>query len=126
MRYYHPLLNGTKSFVSRQKATLHPTEDSSPHISLSHVISSHTMKILSSDTTTKSGVMVLLNLQSKVLIPKSIDSIDKLYGQWCGIKRGEKEALEECTARALTFQAELKGTTKEISKEELVRKWRQV
>ena len=115
MRYYHPLLNGNKSFVSHQKATLHPTEDSSLYISLSHVIPSHTMKILSSDTTTKSGVMILLNLQSKVLIPKSIDSIDKLYGQWCGIRRGEKEAIEEYTARALTFQSELKGTTKEIS-----------
>ena len=83
------------------------------------------MKILSSDTTTKSGVMILLNLQSKVLIPKAIDSIDKLYEQWCGIKRGENEAIEEYTARALTFQSELKGTTKEINKEELVRKWRQ-
>ena len=83
------------------------------------------MKILSSDTTTKSGVMILLNLQSKVLIPKSIDSIDKLYGQWCGIKRDEKEDIEEYTVRAMTFQSELKDTTKEISKEELVRKWRQ-
>ena len=122
MRYYHPLLNSTKSFVSHQKVVLHPTEDSSLYISLSHIIPSHTMKILSSDTTTKSGVMILLNLQSKVLIPKSIDSIDKLYGQWYGIKRGEKEATEEYTARALTFQSELKGTTKEISKEDLVRK----
>ena len=43
MRYYHPLLNGTKSFVSHQKATLHPTEDSSLYISLSHVIPSHTI-----------------------------------------------------------------------------------
>ena len=49
----------------------------------------------------------------------------KLYVQWCGIKRGDKESVEFYTARALTFQSELKGTIKDFAKEELVRKWRQ-
>ena len=101
---------------------LHPTEDSSLYISLSHAIPSHTMKILFSNTSTKSGVMILLILQSKVLIPKTTYSVDKLYVQWCGIKRGDKESVEVYTSRALTFQSELKGTIKNFTKEELVRK----
>ena len=55
MRYYHPLLDDSKYFVCKYKATLHSTEDSSLYISLSHVISSHTMKLLSSDTKPKVG-----------------------------------------------------------------------
>ena len=104
---------------------LHPTEDSSLYISLSHAIPSYTMKILSSDTSTKSEVMILLNLQSKVLILKTTDSVDKMYGQWCGIKRDGKESVEVYTARALPFQSELKGTIKDFAKEEIVQKRRQ-
>ena len=54
-----------------------------------------------------------------------IDSVDNLYVQWCGIKRGDKESVEVYTARALAFQSELKGTTKDFTNEELVRIWRQ-
>ena len=87
MRYYHLLLHDSKSFVCKHKATLHPTEDPSLYISLSHAIPSHTMKILSSDRSTKSELMILLNLQSKVMIPKTTDSVDKLYVQCCGMKK---------------------------------------
>ena len=69
--------------------------------------------------------MILLYLQSKVLIPKTTDNVDKMYGQWCGIKRDDKEYVEVYTARALTFQSELKGTIKDFTKEELVQKRRQ-
>ena len=39
MRYYHPLLNGTKAFVSHQQATLLPTEDSSLYIRVCRMLS---------------------------------------------------------------------------------------
>ena len=125
MRYYHSLLDDSKSFVCKHMTTLPPIKDSSLYISLSHAVPSHTMNILSSDTTTKNGVMILWNLQSKVLISKTTDSVDKMHVQWCGIKSGDKEYVEVYTARALTFQSELKETIKDFTKEELVQKWRQ-
>ena len=48
-----------------------------------------------------------------------------MYVRWCNIKRGQKECIEEYTARYVQYQSELEDTTKAITTIELVRKLRQ-
>ena len=83
------------------------------------------LKILSTGNDSKSGVSILLNLESKIRIPKSIDTIDNLYVRWCNIKRGTKEFIEKYTTRCVQSQSELEDVIKAINTSELVRKWRQ-
>ena len=41
----------------------------------------------------KSGVSVILNLTSRIRIPKSADYVDNLYLKLCNIRRGDKESF---------------------------------
>ena len=50
----------------------------------------------------KSGVSVILNLTSRIRIPKLTDYVDNLYLKFCNIRRGDKESLKDYTTRAIT------------------------
>ena len=89
-KYFHPLLTLDRKLVSNIQAQQYPTEDSFLYISLSQAIPSHTLKIFTTGNSSKIGVSTLLTLESKIKIPKSIDTIDNMYVRWCNIKRGQK------------------------------------
>ena len=123
--FFTPLLNSDQSFVSTHNANKNPTVDAALYTQLSKTIPAITMNILNPDSTSKSGVAILVLLQAKISMSKTPNDIDILYRNWCNMAKGKNETVEDYTARAVQFKKDLFGTEKEIKQPEFVRKWRQ-
>ena len=80
--FFTPLLNADQSFVSIHNANKNPTVDAALYTQLSKTIPTITMNILNPDSTSKSGVAILVLLQAKISISKTPNDIDILYRNW--------------------------------------------
>ena len=74
-----PLLNADQSFVSINNANNNPTVDAALYTQLSKTIPTITMNILNPDSTSKSGVAILVLLHAKISMSKTPNDIDILY-----------------------------------------------
>ena len=123
--FFTPQLNADQSFVSVINDNEDPKVNATLYTQLSKTIPTITMNILNPDSTSKSGVAILVLLQAKISISKSPNDIDILYRNWCNMAKGKNEPVEDCTVRAVQFKKDLFGTEKEIQQPEFVRQWRQ-
>ena len=122
--FFTALLNADQSFVSINNANKNPTVDAVLYTQLSKTIPTITMNILNPDSTSKSGVAILVLLQAKISMSKTPNDIDILYRNWCNMAKGKNESVEDYTARDVQLKKDLFGTEKEIKQPEFVRKWR--
>ena len=77
--FFTPQLNADQSFVSVINANENPTVDTALYTQLSKTIPTITMNILNPESTSKSGVAILVLLQAKISMSKSPNDIDILY-----------------------------------------------
>ena len=110
--FFAPLLNADQSFVSINNANKNPTVDAALYTQLSKTIPTKTMNILNPDSTSKSGVAILVLLQAKISMSKTPNDIDILCRNWCNMAKGKNESIEDYTARAVQFNKYVFGTGK--------------
>ena len=80
------------------------------------------MKILNPESTSKSGVEIVVLLQAKISMSKSANDIDTLYKNWCNVDEYSNEYVEDYTTRIVRFIKDLQGTEKELKRPEFIRK----
>eukprot|EP00957_Ditylum_brightwellii_P193761 14755070-Ditylum_brightwellii.AAC.1 len=71
-----------------------------------------------------SGVKLLLSIKAIMCITKSTEELEKLATDWYNLKMKTHELIMTYAVRVKEAVQRLEGTSKAVSKEDIVQKWR--